>query len=257
MKDLKSKVPALERGLDILALLEKNPAGLNFSGLLSGLKIPKPSLSRILLVLQQNRYIRQEDRVYKLGFKLLSLGTSVQNGFSLSKVARPHLEELLKETDETVELSILDNDCILTIDKLESFVSPIRLFSRLGGFFENVHSFAHGKVALAFIGEERAEKWINEHGLVKVTPFTITSATALKKELLRIRSGGYGSDFQEARLEVSRVAAPIFGTDKKLEGMVDVAGPFFRMNRKTKSKYAAAVKKCAGNISKELGYEKY
>jgi DNA-binding IclR family transcriptional regulator len=88
-------------------------------------------------------------------------------------------------------------------------------------------------------------------------PFTVTSALVLKKELFKIRIESYGSDFQEARLEVARVAAPVFGADKKLEGVIDVAGPFFRMNRKTKLRYAAAVKKYAESISKELGYEKY
>jgi DNA-binding IclR family transcriptional regulator len=253
----KSLAPALERGIDIIELIETNRDGFSFSEIYNKLKIPKPSLIRLLNILQKRKYLRVENKRYKLGLKLLSLGSAVHSSLNLREIARPFMEELLLKVNETVELEIFDEDSLLIIEKLESFDSPIRLFSKIGSRFTNLHVNAPGKVALAFLPEEISSKYLNTHNLVKQTPYTITDINKLKKELAKIKKEKVAFDFQEGRLEVSRVSSPIFNHNGEFCAAINIAGPYFRINQKNKSKFGNIVKEFASKISKELGYEKY
>lgn len=247
-------VPALERGIDIVELLENNPKGLSFSEIQVKLKIPKPSLVRLLQTLLKRKYVKQYDRVYKLSLRFLSLGTSVQASLGLREIARPFMEELQKKTRETVELAVPDDEDILLIDKLESLES-IRIFSKIGQKFADMHSFANGKVALAFFPEEVSGRWFNNGSLRKTTEKTNTNGLKLKKEIELIRTEKVGIDIEERRPGVFRIASPVFGHGGTFLGILAIAGPVIRLGSKEELKNT--VKYYAAKISKELGCEKY
>lgn len=253
MKD-KNLAPALERGINIIELLEKYPKGLSFSEIYMKLKIPKPSIVRFLQVLLRRKYLKQENRIYKLGLKFLSLGSEVQSSLDLREVAKPFMEELLQKIDETIELEIFDNGSLLVIEKLESSNS-VRLFSKIGGRYENLHSNAPGKVVIAFLPEKESLKWIKTHSLTKLTPYTITNLEELKKELIEIKNKKIAFDFRETRLEVSRIASPLFNHNSEFVGVIDIAGTYFRINQKNKYKLGNIVKEFASKISMGLGYK--
>lgn len=251
----KKRAPALERGINIIELLEKYLGGLSFSGIHRRLKIPKPSLVRFLHVLLKRKFLKQDNKIYKLGLKFLSLGSEVQSSLDLREIASPFMKQLLRKIDETVELEIFDDGSLLVIEKIESSNS-IRLFSKIGGRYENLYASAPGKVVLAFLPEKENLKWLKTHSLTKITPYTITNLEELKEELIEIKNKKIAFDFQEARLEVSRIASPLFNHNSEIAGVIDIAGPYFRINQKDKDKLGSIVKEFANKISKELGYKK-
>lgn len=250
--EAKSPVPALERSMDILELLEQSPKGLSFTEIYTKLKIPKPSVLRILNILHERKYVRQENKIYKLGLKLLTFGLNVQDSLDLRDIARPYLEDLLKSTGETVELFVFDEDSLLVIDKLESFNS-IRIFAKVGVRFMHLHLDVPGKVALTFLPEKVRENWLKGQRLKKPGPHTEYLINKFKKEMLKIKKDGVFVDTGEMRPEVFRMASPILDHKGELVGVVDIAGPSFRL--KEKNNFKSSVIKCALDISKKLGYQ--
>lgn len=249
-----SLVPSLERGLKILELLEKEKEGLTFGELLEKTEIPKPSLARILNLLESYNFVRNSsDGKYRLGFRLLSLGYSVYTNLDLVREAKPFLKELVDTTGETVELAILDREEILYIDKIES-PEPIRLVARIGSRYKTLHCTAVGKVFLAYMGEDFLKNYLVRVGLSPFTEKTITDVKVLKAQLDEVRLKGYAFDDEEVRLGVRRIASPVFGSFKGLVAVVGIAGPTFRITLERKEELGEVVKRVAMRLSERFGY---
>jgi len=250
-------IPAVDRVLNIIELLASEQRELSFTELSSSLNIPKPSLSRLLSNLQQRGYVSHNPvtRKYQLTLKLLTLGDRLLDRLDLREKARASMQKLMEKSEETVELAILDDKEIVYIDKHESYES-VRLVAHIGSRYSTLHPTAVGKVFLAYMSEEDFEYVIRERGLKKFTENTITNVEKLKEELKEIRAKGYAFDDQEVRLGVRRIAAPIFNHSKKIAGVIGIAGPTFRMRRERKEELGRIVKRAAGEISNELGWER-
>jgi len=251
----RSLVPALERGLGIIELLEEEKDGLTFSELQIKSGIPKPSLARILNILEDYDYVRTfSDGKYKLGFKLLSLGYSVYSQLDLVSEAKPFLLKLVELTRETAELAVLDRGEILYLDKIDS-PEPMRLVARIGSRYKTLHCTAVGKVFLAYMGEEFLKEYISKVGLIKFTENTIVDEDILRKELDEVRTQEYAFDDEEVRIGVRRIASPVFGSFKGLVAVIGIAGPTFRITLDKKEELGEIVKEVAMGLSVKLGYE--
>ena len=252
----KKTVPALERGLRILECLAQSHSPLSFTELQQQLAIPKASLVRLLMTLIENGYVMTipEGRGYQLGMKILSLASRLLDRLDIRMYARSFMQELMEQTSETVELSILDNGELLCIEKIEGSES-IRLFTQIGSRYRTLHASAPGKVHLAYMPPQDFERLIQEHGLPRLTDNTITDMNVLKSQLEEIRQSGVAFDDQERRLGVRRFASPIFDCNRKKIAVVDLAGPVFRLTSERKQHFAELVKKTAQRISKYLGFD--
>ncbi len=251
----KSLVPGLERGLRIIELLEKERDGLSFGELLDKTGIPRPSLARILNILEAYDFIRNSSEGrYRLGYRLLSLGYTVYSQLDLVSEAKPFLVKLVELTGETAELTVFDRGEILYIDKVES-PEPIRLVARIGSRYKTLHCTAIGKVYLAYMGDDFLESYLSNVGLPSFTEKTITNEEVLRRELEEIRSKGYAFDDEEVRLGVRRIASPVFGSFKGLVAVIGIAGPTFRITLDRKEKFGEIVKEVAMGLSVKLGYE--
>lgn len=252
----KNLVPGLERGIKILELLERAKEGLTFGELLEKTGIPKPSLARILNLLESHNFIRNStDGRYRLGYKLLSLGYSVYANLDLVKEAKPFLTKLVDLTKETAELAILDREEILYLDKIES-PEPIRLVARIGSRYKTLHCTAVGKVFLAYMGKDFLKDYLSRVGLPPFTEKTITDENTLIEELNLVRIKGYAFDDEEVRLGVRRIASPVFGSFKGLLAVIGIAGPTFRITIDKKEELGEVVRGVAMSLSERLGYKK-
>jgi len=251
----KNAVPALERGLRILECLAQNHNPLTFTALQQQLDIPRASLFRLLMTLTKNGYVMAmpEGKGYQLGTKILSLVSRLLDRLDVRIYARPFMQQLMEETGETVELSILDNGELLCIEKIEGSES-IRLFTQIGSHYPTLHASAPGKAHLAYVSPPDFEKFIFEHGLPQLTENTITNVNVLKSQLEQIRQELIAFDDQERRLGVRRFASPIFDCNSKKIAVLDLAGPVFRLTLDRKQYFSELVRETAQRISQNLGF---
>src|SRR5919112_2453242 len=77
---------------------------------------------RYLSALGQNGFVsrHEETRRYSMGLAVFQLGQHAVGASEVRKVALPHLERLLEEFEETVNLATWRDDRLVIIDVLES-----------------------------------------------------------------------------------------------------------------------------------------
>jgi DNA-binding IclR family transcriptional regulator len=244
----------LSKGIDVLEVLRRAESNLSFQELHRRVRIPKTTLYRILKTLIERDFVIYEDKKYKLGYGFLSFTKKIISEISLREIANPYLKKICQKTEETVELIIPFNDEILYIDKIESPQS-IKLVAQIGSKYKTLHASAPGKILLAY-DKKVFDDFLKRKKLEKITPKTITDKNRLKNEIERIRKNGWAYDDGEARIDVRRIAAPVFNYEGKLTGIIGIAGPSYRINERKIKEFGKFLKEICDEISEKLGYKK-
>ncbi len=185
----RTSVQTVDKALSVLEFLSGQPQGRRGSEIARALGFHPATTHRLLSTLEARGYVRKDPvtKCYTLGLKCLELGGAVLASIELPSIARPYLEALQAETGETVHLMINDRGQGIYLTKIES-EHRVRMASQLGRR-SYLHCTAVGKAMLAFMDEKEVDAIIEEHGLPRFTPNTITDKEILKKELLTIRAG--------------------------------------------------------------------
>src|SRR5207249_11957397 len=109
------------------------------------------------------------------------------------------------------------------------------------------HATAAGKVALAFTGRTPSPP------LRAYTERTITDPAALEVELERVRRRGYADAHGEREPGLNAIAAPAFGSDETLAGVVALQGPLPRFGRSQSRRALPSLLAKSVAISRALG----
>ncbi|WP_411502399.1 IclR family transcriptional regulator [Brevibacillus centrosporus] len=130
------KTAKLETGDRILKILEcftLDKPEWGVSELSEHLQVYKSVTHRALVTLENRGFVKQNpvNQKYALGIKLFELGMIVANQMNLRSIAKPIMEELCEQTNETVMLMIVDHLEGICIEKVESSQS-VRYTSPMG-----------------------------------------------------------------------------------------------------------------------------
>jgi len=245
---------AVERAIEILESIAQRESGLTNSEISRRLAIPKSSASYILRTLESRGYVRRErdSGKYRLGLKVLSLSRGAQASVGLRDVALPVLRRLVELTGLTAHLAVLDNGEAVYLEKAES-LSFIRIDTWIGRRLD-VHSTAVGKALLATLPQTEIELILNQRGLKKKTPKTITLPAKLLRELSKVRDQGYALDNEENNVGARCVAAPVLDNFGRPVAAVGVGGTTAQMDKSALGRAVRAVKQAAREIAEGIGY---
>ncbi len=215
--------------------------------------LPLSTTHRILATLRDVGLVEQEgDRdLYRLGLKLLELGSMVLANMEVHREALPFIEELVRETGETVHLGVFDGSQVVSIEKMDS---PHGLASNITiGKGAPAYCTGVGKALLAFQPEAVVDQ-VCRLGLTGHTPQTITDPAKLRRELAQVRSQGYAVDNAEHQADVRCVAAPIRNYSGNAIASLSISGPATRIPKDRIPALAARVREVAAKLSARLGY---
>jgi DNA-binding IclR family transcriptional regulator len=217
--------------------------------------LPKSTTFRIIVNLLQGQYVVETEEGYWLGLKMLRFGALVEEKLELVQQARPFLDQLRDQVNETVHLAVLDDGLrVVYLDKLPTQHAVGLMMSRVG-ITVPMHCTALGKTMAAYRSEADINQWIDTNGLEPSTDATITDTDAFLRELREVRSRGYAVDEGEFETSVTCVAAPIRDRTGKVIAAVSVSGPDTRMPVPLiGSSEARMVVETAKGISQALGY---
>ncbi|TXL71222.1 IclR family transcriptional regulator [Vineibacter terrae] len=106
------------RGLDILTAFTVGDQFLGNAEIAHRTGIPKPTVSRITATLTELGYLNYDDRIgkYEIGPRVLALSYSLLSKLQVHTHARPFMEELARESNCVVGLSILDGLNVVFIE---------------------------------------------------------------------------------------------------------------------------------------------
>lgn len=215
---------------------------------------PKSSLHRILATLVEAGVLEQSaPGRYQLTLTLWRIGVSALSEFDVLKIARPHLEALSGEADETVHLAMLEADGgVVYLSKVESPRS-IRVQTQIGRVTPSWCT-ATGRALLAFHPDVR-ERVLAEPK-EKLTPNTVVDKEQLRKILDDVGRQGYSITSAENHPEMGGIAAPIRDHSSNVIASCGVAIPIFRMDDALIERCRKLVVQTATVISAELGHVK-
>jgi IclR family transcriptional regulator, KDG regulon repressor len=242
----------LKKTFDVLDLFDEPGKQYGIQEIYNRLKYNRTALFRIIKNLEEAALLERdaESRKYYLGYKLFVLGSMVEPYSYIRRIAKPFLEQLSAQFDETVQLVILRRDEALYIDRIEG-TQAIRAITNIGTRFPT-HCTGVGKVLLAALPDLRLKQIIKARGLRQLTPNTLTTVESLQAELDKVRHNGYAIDNEEAELGLKCVAAPLFDSKERVVAAISISGPRDRFQEDRIPKLVAAVKATARKISADL-----
>lgn len=202
------RVRSAERVAAVLELLRKSPQPLRHVDVATAIQLPKSSTSNLLDTLVDVGLVRQDDRGYSLGIRLIELGAAAAERLDLREIARPTLRMLSELGIGTSNLAILQGHDVLYIDKVNNPDQVIQIATRVGGTVP-AHMTALGKVLVAALPPHDRDQWVEEHDFVRATDHTITSRVEFRAALDFATVNGYALDDEEQNLRTVCVAAPV------------------------------------------------
>lgn len=251
MRSVSENAPAIQviaRAASILRALENQANGLSLSEIAAKVGLPRSTVQRIVTSLSDEQLLiaaSPTSRV-KLGPALIRLARATK--FEISPIVRPYLEGLCHTLEETVDLSVIQGRTAVFVDQIPGN-HRLRAVSAVGERFP-LHCTACGKSLLASLSDSKLDKFLSED-LEAHTENTLTDATALRKEIDRIRKNSYATDTEEHTEGISAIGTSFKDSFGRAYA-ISIPVPTIRFAR-NKNQFKDAIIECRDQIVAMLG----
>ncbi len=228
MKQQSVKLNSIEKSLQILLAFTAERPSWGVRELSAYLGFSPATTQRILQILKNEAFVEQDhhSRQYRLGHIYYRFLHILQNSHPVARIALPFMEELLKQTRETVHLNIRDHHERVCIDSLES-VQELKVGMAIG-HRSPLYAGASSKCLLAFSDPAFVDDYLQQVSLRQLTATTITHTAQLRTEIESIRQKGYAASLAERIPGLGSLSAPVFNHHGKLLAAIGLALPEIR-----------------------------
>ena len=204
-------VNSLVRGLEILESFTPSEPRLSLQALSERTGLPKTTVHRFLKTLLTMKYVTVDPRTkaYSLAPRVTALGFSVLSGMDLRAKAYPHMESLSRQTNQNVNLAVLDRTEMLYIERItvrRIININLHVGSRVNGYLT-----ALGRAFIAFLSDDKYDRLLAE----------------LLKDSEAVKHIGKRGEKLEAILEDVRQKGYAFNDDNWVPGLQAVSAPVF------------------------------
>lgn len=241
---------ALEKAILVLEKLASSERPIGLAELTEEIELPRQTIHRILQQLVETGLIiraPQKDR-YVIGPAMTRLSALALASLNGRPPVRAILDQLVKETEETCNIGILDQDEIVYIERVEG-ISPLRLQLQVGSRVP-VHCTAIGKLLVAEQHKNVRTRILKATHLQKFTDKTLTDPAALETEFADIRFNGYSFNNEEFVEGLTAIAVPISDQRGKAIAALAVHAPSVRMDLQKALTYVPSMIEKAQNVAK-------
>jgi DNA-binding IclR family transcriptional regulator len=240
------------KAITLLRATAASTDGASVSALARAAGLPRATALRLIQTMEREGFllrVPEADRVL-LGPELVRLARRVDTAILLHEVARGRLGELSEKVRETVTLSVVAPDGGL--DLVDQVAGPQHLVPRswLGQRFP-LHASSSGKVLLSTYDEQRRGRFLRDP-LPALTPHTITTKRALRRELDQVRAQGHATTVDELEEGLAGVSVGIFGEPGALLGAVNVSGLSQRLDEAARRRAVEHVREVVDEIEAAL-----
>jgi IclR family acetate operon transcriptional repressor len=240
-------IESVDNALKLLLLFAEQPR-IRLTDASSYLGVASSTAHRLLAMLQYRGFVRQDaaSRAYEPGGALATIAAAVLRQVDVRARARPILERLNAEFDETVHLGRLEGRQVNFLDSIESG-RAVRVASRAGRSLP-AHCTSTGKAMLSTLSQDELRRRYPDEELAAVTDKTITSRAVLERELATTRKRGFAASMQESEEGVASVAVAMTSPGGDLYA-VNISMPTTRMSTAVRAKVSAALISAAQEIT--------
>ena len=243
-------VPALERGLRLLACFGPAQPVWSAPELARCLQLPRSTVFRMLTTLENSGYLQRSGTEYRLGLAVLRLGYDYLSTQPLAQLAEPVLQGLCDALGMTSNLALLDGTSVVYVARIAppgAFQGAVRVGSRLPA-----HATVLGRTLLQDMDAAQLRKLFGGEELPQFSESTPRHVEDLARLLAQDRERGYamGEGFYEP--SVSSIAAPVCGGSGQVVAGLAVAIPFTELVPEKTQLWAQQVQEAAETLSGHL-----
>ena len=218
----------IAKGLKLLNRMAQADAPVGVTAMAKEMGLEKSNVHRTLTTLLALGYVQKDVATsrYEPTLKLWELGMKVVTRHPVVRAARPFMQMLHQQTQETVHLTILDGIDNIYLDQIKAPV-PVRIMPtpghRVPAFFP-----ASGRVQLAHRPnvEELFAEFRAHHPRGKEIKFA-----TIQKEFAVIRQQGFTCTESGWSNGINSLAAAILGRDGMAVAAIALAGPAERLTK--------------------------
>ncbi len=249
--DRRRIVGSVASAFRILEALAKSGDGLMLADIAEICRTPKSSAHRMLRSLVHMGYVEQEQSSrYRLTFRLLAMGIEMVSSVDIVRASRPHLESLVRATNENAYLAVPDQaGNSIYVARVETS-RAVRVQSPLGAPNPS-WAPATGRAILAFRPD--LQRKVLSGRLRAILPTTVTDPDLLRANLAEIERSGFAVTSAQVSAETCGIAAPIRDFSGSVIASCGIAAPLHRMNADMVRKCIPLVVRAATGISVEMG----
>lgn len=220
---------SVSRAIAVLRALAASTRPLTATEIAKRIDLPRATVFRLLLTLEEESFVDRQDTQYSLGWDLARIAQDVDPGAGLVSRVRAEVEMVAEDLGETVTLSVrrgpFDLDLVLQCAPRAIGVT----MSDMQGMRWPLHASATGKLLLAEL--DRADVKIATGGELRaLTEKTITSWPDLYTELDTVRNQQMAAIVDELEDGIVSVAVPIRGTSGDLVATLAYVAPAHRVD---------------------------
>lgn len=246
-------VQSVDRAISILEVIARTRS-IGVTAIATELGLSKTTVSRLLATLEGRGLVEQNETrgEYTLGYTAWMLSSSPKRRPDLVATCRPFAVDLARRLGETVNIAVLDNGEVMTVDQIagDSAIGSIDWVGRR----TPIHATAAGKILLACLPAEQRANLVPDP-LPRFTEHTITERARLDRELDEAAATGVAYTYEENEIGEVAVGAPIRDFDGQAFAAVTLAGPAFRVTDRLPA-MSREVAKTAAEISWRFGWQK-
>jgi IclR family transcriptional regulator, pca regulon regulatory protein len=211
---------SLARGLLVARAFDRSSPRMRCSEVALKTGLTRAAARRYLLTLRELGYVGSDGDWFYPMPRILELGYSFISSARLEDFVEPILKRLSDETATAAHFAVLDKNETLC---LGSVFSP-----KMSGFFISIgarhpaYAGSMGKVLLAGLSDEQLDAYLASIPRTAHTAETLTSAAALRREVLAARKSGYAVNRGELNTGIVGIAVPVRGKDGSVAAVVNV-----------------------------------
>jgi IclR family KDG regulon transcriptional repressor len=253
MDEQTTGIQTIQKAAKILRAFKPNSPEIGVRELAQKLDIPKSTVHRILMALEQEGFVQKNintDR-YHLGLELIAIAGIALRNLDVRRVALPVMNRLAERWKETIDLDVLQGTHIIIIEQ----IAGQHILSTGGTLASRMpaHCTSTGKILLAYAGPQYVQEHYSEE-IPKLTRYSIGTRTRLLEELENIRQQGYARAWGENEEYVHALAVPIRDRTDEVVAAISISGLAARINETTAEEMIKDLKEATTDISKGLGY---
>ena len=248
-------VQSIDRVLDLIEALSEAPCGLTLSDLAAQTGLHMSTAHRLLAALSARGYACKDASTgrYRLTLRLFEIGSRVSGTMDLPGAAKPLLDALTEQVQETTNFVEPDGCDIVYRYKAEPYKRMVRITSCVGQR-NPMFCTAVGKSILAALPEEQVRAVWGKTDIRAYTPTTITDYGVFLQTLAQIRAQGYAMDDQEHDAGVRCMAMAVLDWSGRPVAAVSIAAPYYRMTPENTARFLPHLRETAAALSRMMGW---
>ncbi|MCB1800342.1 MAG: IclR family transcriptional regulator [Gammaproteobacteria bacterium] len=248
MKD-GSTQSTLIRGFTIVEKIVEADRPVSSAFLAEELDLPKATVHRICQQLEEEGLLQRErgGKRFTGGKRLRRLALSTMSNSVLGAHRHSILQDLSEEVGETCNLTMLDGNEIVYLDRIETNW-PYRIHLPIGSHLP-LYCTATGKLFLANMKPALRRRLLDSLTLKRHTELTITDSDTLEAQLNRIAEEGVGYDSGEYLEGMVAIAVPVIGVNNQVCFAIAIHAPSVRKSLDELRQYLPTLRRAAARMA--------